>query len=253
MNPSSPPALPNHLRIAIPILDLPEILQRIFLFIDVYTLRHTLIFVCRSWHRAIQNTLPRTVVWHSSWNKTMTDLVSSRLVGTSRFFCYLWADANRDINNVDIGIVLHQSQVNYYQQAYQRKSQLGTGNQGKGTKLYRFSPLQELYLQIDAMYSSSAINKFPFSYSLTRLVLTVHLATVNAGTGNLCNIFGGCPLLESFEAHGTADLSLTWTPSEANRQMQCFPLRSSIIYNIKLKQDCLEELLAFATGLRCSS
>lgn len=272
VHPPSPtePSPPTHIQSAsrstIQALKLPELLSQIFSCLDDQTLIENVSLVCRQWYYFLQDTLPRSVVWDScSRSQARLNTVPLRLVGASRFFCYLEKESNSNTHDAVIKIFAY-SQEQYRKQVETREPGQVVGSGGDDRKSgasevaltsttvttsCRFRPLQELYLTIDDISEQAIHNNFPYPSTLTKLVLKVYYSRFNLVIP-FADILRNCPLLEHFEAHETPDLSLLWTPEVVENHQYLYPLalRTFILYNTKIPQASLETLLAATPKLK---
>ncbi|KAK5828951.1 hypothetical protein F5H01DRAFT_12061 [Linnemannia elongata] len=94
MSKSPPPAIHHPSRKRPSLIDIPEILERIFYFTDDFTLRRTAILVCRHWLHMNINRIPRTVYYKNELRMRLRqpELVVSRLTGATRLCCYHTVD-----------------------------------------------------------------------------------------------------------------------------------------------------------------
>ncbi|KAF9131524.1 hypothetical protein BGW39_001700 [Mortierella sp. 14UC] len=202
-------------------LNIPEILELIFFFLDHSTLRRAAALVCQQWFRMNQHRLLRTVIWDSAWNKPRLDAASSRMVGAGRAHCYLhMAD---DIIRIDQGDL----------------------------KRLLVDPLKELCVDILTGETDYAINNNLLCINtLTSLALNFyHKRHYTVIICNLSSILRNCPALKYFEGHGTVSLTFTWTPFVVGEQPPLL-LRSLVLGNLSFSQDGLHNLLAFAPKLK---
>ncbi|KAK3845731.1 MAG: hypothetical protein J3R72DRAFT_435519 [Linnemannia gamsii] len=248
------------------LLDIPEILDLIYSYLDDFTIRNHAALVCRQWCRVSQDRLLRSVVYDSTWTKSRQDAAvatssSSSIVGAGRLLfnisvIHTYTELNFIIDyKEDVRTVLSTIQEEYQRQAEQMRQEDPPATKDKqrtSKTFYKFSPLKELHLDISTNYSRHALDAYlvPIN-TLTTLVLTCrHKESGCKTTGSLSNIFQSCPALEFFEARTpTLGLDLTWTPFTPEQQKP-FPLRSFIIANAFIKQDSMENLLLFTPRIK---
>ncbi|KAG0279523.1 hypothetical protein BGZ95_000951 [Linnemannia exigua] len=236
------------------LLDIPEILDLIFSYLDDFTIRRYAALVCQQWCRVSQNRLFRSVVCDSTWTKSWQDATiaasSSRMIGAGRLlFSISVKHANTESRYIvdykeDVRTALSTIQNEYWRQAEQRRQALPT--------LYKFSPLKDLHLDISTNCNIHALDGYlvPIN-TLTTFVLTCrHKDSTCKTTASLSNILLACPALEFFEARSlTPGLDLSWT-SFAAEQQEPFPLRSLIIANAFIKQESIENLLLLTPRIK---
>ncbi|KAF9278929.1 hypothetical protein BGZ88_000275 [Linnemannia elongata] len=258
-------------------LDIPEILEQIFAYLDDSTLRRSVSPVCRQWFFLSQNHLVRDIVWHQSLGSSRKRKLLRKLPGAGRFhYCQLYIPTaqNQCKHPFDMDVMhaldrlesaYRQKQLEREQQR-RRKSQSNTvvsNNDNRkrhptstSSTLYdATSPLREMNLYI-AYARLSCLETFTYPSSLSRLKIA--LGYPYYAHFDLGKVLRGCPLLEHFCAKGYGPSALRWTQfvlSTSNmlphrqEQQQPFRLCSLIVVNIYLPQDDLEFLLRFTPKL----
>ncbi|KAK3847547.1 MAG: hypothetical protein J3R72DRAFT_485810 [Linnemannia gamsii] len=131
-----------------------------------------------------------------------------------------------------------------------RHQQALTQGSEQMTTLYKFSPLKELHLEYKVSCCIQAIDTcLAHTNTLTTSILTHNHRSNHSMSANLTNMLQSCPQLESFEAHGSFHLELTWTPLIVGQQqplaLQFFSLNST-----KFKPENLENLVDFTPSLK---
>ncbi|KAF9334935.1 hypothetical protein BGZ91_010671 [Linnemannia elongata] len=258
-------------------LDIPEILEQIFAYLDDSTLRRSVSPVCRQWFFLSQNHLVRDIVWHQSLGSSRKRKLLRKLPGAGRFhYCQLYIPTaqNQCKHPFDMDVMhaldrlesaYRQKQLEREQQR-RRKSQSNTvvsNNDNRkrhptstSSTLYdATSPLREMNLYL-AYARLSCLETFTYPSSLSRLKIA--LGYPYYAHFDLGKVLRGCPLLEHFCAKGYGPSALRWTQfvlSTSNmlphrqEQQQPFRLCSLILVNIYLPQDDLEFLLRFTPKL----
>ncbi|KAF9906068.1 hypothetical protein EC991_001076 [Linnemannia zychae] len=249
----------KHLSTTPSLLNLPEVLQLIFSYLDDSTIRRTVILVCRQWLNLNQGRILRRAVCYSNWISTRPEVVASNLVGAAAIhFCLSLNTPHHlhDITRANSGKILPLVQEEYQLQEdqSQQHNEDSSSTQKQlvsSSSVYKFSPLQDLHLDITTINDILEIDTLlPSNNNLTNLVLTLrpikNRATI---TASLSNILQSCPRLLTFEAHGYLTLDLTWTPFN-DQQQQLLPLRTLILDSTIFLPDNLENLLTFTPRLR---
>ncbi|KAF9906067.1 hypothetical protein EC991_001075 [Linnemannia zychae] len=238
-------------------LNIPEILDLIFSYIDSNSIRWSVAFVCRRWYQLNHGRLPRSVVVHSFWSLSRLDTIPSRLAGAAQlYFCISTLSTGeyyRVPREYTLMLLLSRIQDEYQRQLEQRQQQQRSFSRAdERAPLYKFMPLQQLHLDIRGEFGIPLLNHYlVFASTLVKLTIT-HLTTKNDRTaiaqGDLSKILLSCPLLEFFEARGSYRLVLIWTPFVLGEQAP-FGLRSLILNSTNFKPEYLENLLAFTPRL----
>ncbi|KAF8930363.1 hypothetical protein BGZ47_000595 [Haplosporangium gracile] len=228
-------------------LDIPEILELIFLHLDEHTLRYRVVYVCRQWHRLNQGRLLRSVVWDSSWSKERLYTMSAKLVGAARFSYYLLSKPDEGLQGWEIKDAIERAQEEYRRLDEHRSNRSGSGSESMVINelgqtattasatttatatapspsltttamtaltavLYNFGPLKELNLALDMSFSQYAAQGFPYPDTLTKLVMTILVPDQGFIVLGLSSLLQNrCPLLEILEIHGTPEVELVWT------------------------------------------
>ncbi|OAQ36765.1 hypothetical protein K457DRAFT_26988 [Linnemannia elongata AG-77] len=251
MSKSPPPAIHHPSRKRPSLIDIPEILERIFYFTDDFTLRRTAVLVCRHWLHMNINRIPRTVYYKNELRMRLRqpELVVSRLTGATRLCCYHTVDeVSRDVKNPfksNIRDVIVDSQVEY-------RKQLETRNQTPTHKhkpaIHSFSPLRKMDIEI-VQYISGSFDTFPFPETFTNVTLHIH-SSRNASF-NFNRILHRGPLLEmlSIETIRCDYNCLTWEdePMTPHRDLA---LRSLTLNQITLQHSMLAHILSSAPQLK---
>ncbi|KAF9337311.1 hypothetical protein BGZ91_009533 [Linnemannia elongata] len=186
-------------------LDIPEILERIFSFLDDFTIRWTVALVSREWFLLNQNRLLRTVSANFlvSPSQPSEDVLASRLLGAHRFCCFVTKEC---FGFYIVGF--HRGCIEHIQYDYERELLERSRSQAAGTTpqqnptLYAFSPLKELVLNIinyvnpifPYPHRAPASGQFPFPETLTSLTVDIYSSETTPIDIDL--ILRDCPVLE---------------------------------------------------------
>ncbi|KAK3806253.1 MAG: hypothetical protein JOS17DRAFT_767737, partial [Linnemannia elongata] len=247
----------NTTRTTLSPLDLPEILELIFSYLDNYTTRRSVVLVCRQWHLLNQNRLVREVTWNQDWRPSRKERALRKLPGAGQLYICHLGNGSHFIQDALIALLLLESK---YQKQLGQCGSTGVvdGNSDNSSKhtsasttartLYNFAPLRELVLY-NAFCHSTFIDSFPIPSSLTRLTIKVgysHYAECDLG-----KIISRCPLLEYFCADtiGTSGILCHLSPFDSSTTPS-LPLRSLVLYNATLSQLELEILLRLTPDLK---
>ncbi|KAG9073165.1 hypothetical protein KI688_000952 [Linnemannia hyalina] len=231
---TSPPEL-IQLPIAPSPLAIPEILERIFSYVDDFTLRRTVVLVCRLWLQMNQHLVLRELVWDIHVPVQHIDKTLAKLGDTGRlkWFCD-WGMPTEASWDKLIRTLLHLQ---------------SSPDQPSSTSLQRLpgqfnNSLRELEFRTSTFKTRGLFDTIPFPPALTSLKFTVQEGSCNFSLGRLLE---ACPLLEEF--HGevvTKYLFLlgSLVPSDVKGPQRRFlPLRSLVLRNATFPQSSLEALL----------
>ncbi|KAF9122818.1 hypothetical protein BGW39_009480 [Mortierella sp. 14UC] len=239
--------------------NLPEVLQLIFSYLNDATIRRTAILVCQQWLHLNQGRILRKAICRRDWTSSRPEVVASSLVGAAAVHFCLSVNTPHDQDVITrantVKKVLTLTQEEHQRQAERKQHQHGalvsTQKQTiTTTTLYKFSPLQDLHLDITTTYDILAIDTLlPPNNTLTSLVLTLRpIKNRSTITASLSNILQSCPRLATFETYGSQTLDLTWTPF--NDQQQPLLLRTLVLDSTTFMPADLENLLTFTPRLK---
>lgn len=233
--PITPPPEIIQLPIAPSPLTIPEILERIFSYVDDFTLRRTVVLVCRLWLQMNQHRVLRELVWDIHVPVQHIDKTLAKLsdTGRLRWYCDWGMPAEASWDKL-IRTLLHlQSRLDQPRSASLQK----LPGQSKNS-------LRELEFRTSTFKAGNLFDTIPFPPVLTSLKFTVQEGSCNFSLGRLLE---ACPLLEEF--HGevvTKYLFLlgSMVPSDVEGSKRRFlPLRSLVLRNATFLQSSLEALL----------
>ncbi|KAF9142849.1 hypothetical protein BGX30_002039 [Mortierella sp. GBA39] len=233
--PITPPPELIQLPIAPSPLAIPEILERIFSYVDDFTLRRTVVLVCRLWLQMNQHLVLRELVWdiHVPVQHIEKTLAKLGDTGRLRWFC-------------DWGMPTEASWDKLIRALLHLQNRL---DQPSSTSLQRLprqfnNSLRELEFRTSTFKARSLFDTIPFPPALTSLKFTVQEGSCNFSLGRLLE---ACPLLEEFYGEVVTKylfLLGSMVPSDVEgTQRRFLPLRSLVLRNATFPQSSLEALL----------
>ncbi|KAG0216134.1 hypothetical protein BGX33_000471 [Mortierella sp. NVP41] len=242
-------------------LDLPEVLDLIFSYLDEYTLRHTALLVCRQWLQMNQERVTREVVWDFRWNGTAKlDSVLPKVLGADRLEFIVVGDEANSIFNFPNRPA--QKLMTTYLQLYQdgggeevipkKRGQYSFGirrnfQQHQLHSIF-YHPLKELEA-VFYRFARDEYNLFPYPKSLT--TLKIEMGYSLESNFSLQFILKALPLLEYFHGvkGGGWHIAGPWVPPDHGRQ-QTLRLRALELYYPSFHQADLEQLLMVTPRLK---
>ncbi|KAK5829017.1 hypothetical protein F5H01DRAFT_315925 [Linnemannia elongata] len=242
----STPSSPNHPNSP---LDVPELLQHIFSFLNQRSLR-TIILVCRKWLYLNHHRLLREVIWDVRWKHSSPYKALTRLAGAERLV----------LNNTQTKISWKSPDLQSLLQGMQASkgcspfALLGTavGTLVKTVLRSRpingFShPLRELIIS-SGDFKDEWINSLAFPATLTSLKIDkfweFHI--------DIARILVACPLLESLDlCSGNYNVIVQdpYTDQIKDVLPTRLPLRSLVLTNLRAPQSWVEDLLTITPDL----
>ncbi|KAG0251949.1 hypothetical protein BG011_007299 [Mortierella polycephala] len=242
-------------------LDIPEILELVFAHVDKYTLRNTVILVCRQWFLMNQHRILREIIWNDSWNSWILRRNLSKLPAAGRLCCYqsplrtkkLLSGKGQDWDKLVNAL---KSKHNRYLEYQQQPSRQSIEEQTRVLMRRRLfdTPLQELQLNGFIHLDSWLPKILPYLQSLTTLSLTVkHQAVLHVD-----QVILSCPHLLSLQVKSSfefnVDMPATTTTNEPDssrhQRLQPWPLRSLVLQRVTIHQDSLGNLLSVTPRLQ---
>ncbi|KAF9909557.1 hypothetical protein EC991_008382 [Linnemannia zychae] len=235
------PIIPQPQLVQLPIapspLVIPEILERIFSYVDEYTLRKSVILVCRLWHQMNRYLVLRELVWDTHIPVERIDKTLSKLPDSGRlkWFCD-WGMPSVSSWDKLMRALLHSH--NYMKQSP------GAMIQAQPKSAPTGSSLRELELRTSTFIVGNLFDAIPFPPTLTSFKFNVQEGSCNFSLGRFLET---CPLLEEFHGEVATDylfLLGPLVPSNLDERVRQFlPLRSLILRNATFSQSSLGELL----------
>ncbi|OAQ36810.1 hypothetical protein K457DRAFT_1901602 [Linnemannia elongata AG-77] len=212
-------------------LDIPEILQLIFAYLDDHTICRSAAPVCRLWHILNQNRYVREDTWNPDWTPARKERVARKLNGAGLLHCHLAAN---------------------------RAQEFADDNKYAIRKMLRSLEERELVLEI-SFYAGQWIDGFPFSTSLSNLSIRIEYLHDSEILGSLLR---RCPRFEHFsvETQSIPGVTLKWidpfnssttatTTTTTTAHLHPLRLRSLTLWSIDFAQVDLENLLAHMPNL----
>ncbi|OAQ34414.1 hypothetical protein K457DRAFT_14252 [Linnemannia elongata AG-77] len=238
-------------------LDLPEILELIFSYLDNYTTRRSAVLVCRQWHILNQNRLVREVTWNQDWKPSRKERALRKLPGAGRLYICHLGNGSHFIQDALVALLVLESE--YLKQLRQGGSASAVNDNSDSSNkrtststtsptLYNFTPLRELVLYT-AFCHETFIDSFPIPSSLTRL--TIKVGYSHHAECDLSKILSRCPLLEYFcaDTFGTSGIRFQLSQFDSTTTPR-LPLRSLVLHNAAISQFELEALLRLTPDLK---
>ncbi|KAK5829028.1 hypothetical protein F5H01DRAFT_374424 [Linnemannia elongata] len=230
-------------------LDIPELLQHIFSFLNQRSLRIA-ILVCRQWLYLNQHRLHREVIWDFSWGLSTLTQTLKRLPGAHRLVLRKY-QSNIQENNPDLRKILQSIQVS------PEISPAASCLWSAIDVLFRsiptpppiegFShPIRELVFHSNE-FSEEWINQLPLPPTLTSLKIDRRWEFKI----DVARIIVMCPLLESLDLSASSSLIIQGPCTERGKDAlpSRLPLRSLVLRNLCAPQSWLEDLLSVTPDL----
>ncbi|KAF9139706.1 hypothetical protein BGX30_007603 [Mortierella sp. GBA39] len=259
-------------------IKIPEILDIIFSYIDNFTLRTSVVCVCRQWYLMNRHRVVREVIWDTGADPTRQEVIASRLLGAGRLWWYSRRHPTMTPAGADQWVALVKALKESYEQdvAIRQRQILERQRQPENIQSVMrmrpllYSSLRDLELISHTHICSELYEILPYLATLTRLRLQV----ADSGRIQLDRVFQACPFLESFEvdAKNYVKFPTPWISNDKaqdqqkqqgntnhpllpqQQQQQSFRqpllLESFIIRNGQFAQSDLESLLALTPRLQ---
>ncbi|KAF9139704.1 hypothetical protein BGX30_007601 [Mortierella sp. GBA39] len=251
LQPTLPP--PSHA------LDIVEILEHIFSYLDEFTLKETAILVCRKWFLINRLRSAREVVLGSFMSSSKFERNLSRISGASRLSFYVFPDATASMQEQHRRKLVMALQRNHARQIKRQKRHRKMDSLTQwadGATLERLldRSLEELNLIGYAQPELTLPPILPYLSSLIRLQLRIS----GGADIKVADIVQACPLLQELYVGigqvGWSDLAVElprpWLPSRnGSERGSPLPLRSLVLEDVCLPQKTLESFLAVTPQL----
>ncbi|KAG9068245.1 hypothetical protein KI688_011840 [Linnemannia hyalina] len=239
-------------------LELPEIMQRAFDFVDEYTLHHTVILVCHDWFWMNQHRIVRKVNWFETSKTRRLEKVASRLPRATHMVLYtvsndriselvraLAENHSRQVRSQEQGLHGLSGQDAYFQPT------APTSHHGM---LKKRNPLQisRVLRDLDVTGTGGLFRQLlPSLGSLTGL----RVQFMGYEVLDVDSVLVECPSLvslrlESRKEECVLQLSSTFTDDSAATSPPRLLLRTFIVENATITQPCLDHLLAVSPRLK---
>ncbi|KAK3819403.1 MAG: hypothetical protein JOS17DRAFT_794058 [Linnemannia elongata] len=227
-------------------LDIPELLELIFSFINGHTLRIS-VLVCRQWYRLNQDRLFRELIWDVSWSPSEPKQALKQLPGAGRLVL-----SCSEVIPEWRGPDLHRALLALQKPARQWTTlsplawYRNTATATKPTDNY--SRLRELVLTTGLNFGDTAVDLLPFPPSLTSL--TIHQdILVSLDIGRILVI---CPLLRTLRLSSRVVMVFRgpYTSQGKGALQDPLPLRSLVLQHTAVRQSWMEDLLSITPHLQ---
>ncbi|KAF9093475.1 hypothetical protein BGX23_003296 [Mortierella sp. AD031] len=240
-------------------LDITEILEHIFSYLDEFTLKQTVILVCRKWFLINRLRSTREVVLGSFMSSSKFDRILTRVSGAARLSFYVFPDTaitTQEQHRRKLVMVLQRNHARHIKQQKRHRELDELTQWTDGATLERLldRPLEELNLIGCVQPELTLPPMLPYLSSLTRL----HLRISGGAVIKVADIVQACPLLqEMYVGIGqvswsdvAVELPRPWLPSiKGSEQATPLPLRFLILEDVCLPQATLESFLGVTPQL----
>lgn len=230
-------------------LDIPELLQHIFSFLNQRSLR-TVILVCRQWLFLNQHHLHREVIWDDSWKHSNQFRTLARLEGAHRLVFRSNQKTSREgtVHLQDLLQSLHGSSGSspVARLGSAVHSLVGTLSRSQPITGFSSHPLRELVFRLDA-FSEEWINQLPMPPTLTILKIDRYWEF----RIDIARVILICPLLETLDLSTCGNLVFRGQYTDRGKEVlpARLPLRSLVLRNLCTPQSWLEDLLTITPDL----
>ncbi|KAF9118600.1 hypothetical protein BGX30_004461, partial [Mortierella sp. GBA39] len=229
-------------------LDIPELLELIFSFINGHTLRIS-VLVCRQWYRLNQDRLFQEVIWDINWKPSAPKQALKRLPGAGRLVLSCSRRApewcSPDLHSALLALQTPARQwTTYSPLAWYRNSVTATS----AIEIDNYSLLRELVLTAGPNFKDTAMDLLPFPPSLTSL--TIHQDwQVSLDIGRILAI---CPLLRTLHLSSNVMMVFRgpYTSQGKGALQDPLPLRSLVLQHPAVRQSWMEDLLTITPHLQ---
>ncbi|KAG0314280.1 hypothetical protein BGZ97_009431 [Linnemannia gamsii] len=239
-------------------LQIPEVLDHIFSYVDNHSLCQSAILVCRQWFWMNRHRVIRGLIFDGHSDPSKLNKVLARLPGAGRLCWFTGRDASRDTHWVQLRKVLKrnhdqflQNQIRQYQHVDQSSSSDEELQEDSITKrLLTDAPLRELEIIGEIDIGASLPPILPCLYALTRLQLELSCDT----TLQMGQLLRACPLLKDIHLSALSthclELPGPWFPFvKESRKQRPLRLLSLVLERVRLPQYSLEDLLTITPRL----
>ncbi|KAF9927768.1 hypothetical protein FBU30_002885 [Linnemannia zychae] len=240
-------------------LQIPEILDHIFSYVDNHSLCKSIILVCRQWFWMNRHRVIRGLIFDGHSDPQKLSKVLLRLPGAGRLCWFTARDSNREAHWAQLRKVLKrnhdqylQNQIRQYQHMDQSSSSDEELQEDSITKrLLTDAPLRELEIIGSLDIGTSLPPILPCLYALTRLQLELNCDT----TLHMGQLLRACPMLKDIHAKALSthclELPGPWFPfAKDSHKPKALRLLSLVLERVRLPQYSLEDLLSIAPHLQ---
>ncbi|KAK3819426.1 MAG: hypothetical protein JOS17DRAFT_756413 [Linnemannia elongata] len=222
-------------------LDIPELLQLVFTFIDDYSLR-TAVLVCRKWFLLYQHRLCREVTWDLKWLSSRPRHALERLPGAERLVVVCQNDHSWRGPDVHAALLSLQPPL----ALWSALAPLLRFKKAPFEELLH-RPLREMVLKTGFNFKDKWLDRLPFPSSLTSL--TIDKSQVMSL--DLARILVLCPLLLSL--HVSSAVFVYLAGLHTDRGLLALPgrlpLRTLVLKHLLTTQQKMEDLLTIMPDL----
>lgn len=240
-------------------LDIVEILEHIFSYLDEFTLKETVILVCRKWFLINRLHSTREVVLGSFMSSSKFDRILSRISGASRLSFYVFPDATvstQEQHRRKLVVALQRNHTRQIkrQKRHRKLDSLTQWTDGATLERLLDRSLEELNLIGYVQPELTVPPILPYLSSLLRL----HLRISGGAVIKVADIVQACPLLQELYigigqvswSDLAVELPRPWLPSRnGSEQGSPLPLRSLVLEDVCFPQKTLESFLAVTPQL----
>ncbi|KAF9139186.1 hypothetical protein BGX30_008261 [Mortierella sp. GBA39] len=237
-------------------LDIPEILEMIFSFVDDHTRFKTVVLVCRQWCFLNWRFVCKEVVWDGRWKSDSLTTTLAKIPGSQHIRWHSEVGHDQESQWDRLMKVLKSNHEHYLKRQQQPQGEASTkrlstdGRRDDGSWFMRRRPLFDGPLQkldiCGAHFVDGQIHDFlPFAHWLTSLSFQLGQSC----EFSMSSLFKACPGLEELRAEtdeGAFYLPGQWIPLEASKPLV---LRSLLLRNAHFSQSSLEDLLVVTPRL----
>ncbi|KAG0061497.1 hypothetical protein BGZ89_011397 [Linnemannia elongata] len=227
-------------------LEVPELLQLIFSFLNQRALR-TAILVCRQWFFLNQHRLLREVIWDFRWKYSSPLPTLGRLEGAESL---VLSNNQREIdwNSPDVDALLrsvHPSGIDPAARLNIAVGSLVRTLTGSHPIKELYSPLRKLELTSD--FTEDWINRLSLPSTLTSLKIDKNWKFEI----DVARVLIVCPLLESLELWSNYNVIAQGPYTDQGKDVlpNRLPLRSLVLANLRAPQTWVEDLLTVTPDL----
>ncbi|KAG0374676.1 hypothetical protein BGX24_010096 [Mortierella sp. AD032] len=229
-------------------LAIPEILDRVFYFLDHQTIS-TAMCVCKEWRAMNQHRAYRQLEWDCGWQKAYIEKRFKKLSSTGRL---VWRYATPDDNNdTDENGRIDDHQV-YWTKTINSWSSNNTVSNSKNNNNSSRSMFSMVLreMELDGFYNLDAFQRgnIPFPPTVTSIKLGGNILCIF----DVSRILDVCPLLETLhlEKHVWLTYHGSWVPMEIPLLRDRLPLRSLVLRFSHLSQNWIHSVLNSAPHLQ---
>ncbi|KAG0380861.1 hypothetical protein BGX24_004071 [Mortierella sp. AD032] len=253
-------------------LELPELLDLTFSFIDDHTITHTIILVCRQWLQVGQHRVIKELVWQSNSKKIEKDRVLSQLGRVDRL-CYraenfgynglygdkaLWENlAGRSRRHRFLDWEQRRARFGQPQQKQQERE--GNGDEVE-EELDTVQETSELPLKELRMQGTVSLYNMKEFYPAMAHLTSLEIRSVHYGILQMRQLFENCPLLQEIcvespsptaqylQGPWFSEVRVNPRTGQARKRAPLL-LRSVVLRNLIVPQSCLETLIGVVPQL----